>query len=165
MIETNAAADALFDGGMRVHNRRFVLRDKIATSDLERLADELEAASDADTLSAKPFAIRREAKAPILVRVLPISGPARSAFVGARALLSLTELRPKGPNPTEISRVSGLTKAEARLASLMVAGLSLEEAGSCLGISTITARHQLKAAFAKTGTHRQSAFVALLSRL
>jgi DNA-binding CsgD family transcriptional regulator len=154
-----------FGDSFRVHNRRLILRDKIATSDIERLANELGAASDADTLSLKPFVIRREAKAPILVRVLPISGPVRSAFVGARALLTFTELRPAGPDPTDISRVFGLTKAEARLASLIVAGLALDEAGRRLGISIITARQQLKAAFAKTGAHRQSTFVALLSRL
>ena len=33
------------------------------------------------------------------------------------------------------------------------------------GIARVTVRNQIKAIFAKTGTHRQSELVALLSRL
>jgi DNA-binding CsgD family transcriptional regulator len=58
-----------------------------------------------------------------------------------------------------------LTPAEARLASLMASGMSLEDAAEKLTIARQTARTQLKAIFMKTGTHRQSQLVALLSRL
>lgn len=166
MIDVNAAAQALFDDSIRVHNRRLIVRDKQAESDLELLNCQLLATADFETSAAKPILIRREGKAPILLRTLPISGPARSAFVGARALLTLTELCAKpGPDPIEISRAFGLSRAEARLASLIVCGLSPEEAANRLGICVITARNQIKAAMAKTGTHRQRALVALLSRL
>jgi DNA-binding CsgD family transcriptional regulator len=166
VIDVNAAAQALFDDSIRVHNRRLIVRDKQAESDLELLNCQLLATADFETSAAKLILIRREGKAPILLRTLPISGPARSAFVGARALLTLTELCAKpGPDPIEISRAFGLSRAEARLASLIVCGLSPEEAANRLGICVITARNQIKAAMAKTGTHRQSALVALLSRL
>jgi DNA-binding CsgD family transcriptional regulator len=165
VIDINAAAQALFDDSMLVHNRRLIVQDKQAESDLELLNCQLRATADL-ALAAKPILIRRELKAPILLRTLPISGPARSAFLGARALLTLTELCAKrGPDPIEISRAFGLTPAEARLASLIVGGLSPEEAANRLGISVITARNQVKAAMAKVGTHRQSGLVALLSRL
>jgi DNA-binding CsgD family transcriptional regulator len=166
VTDTNAAAQALFDDSMRVHNRRLIVRDKRAESDLELLNCQLRATADCEALAAKPILIRREPKAPILLRMLSISGPARSIFVGARALLTLTELCAKrGPDPIEISRAFGLTRAEARLASLIVDGLSPEEAANRLEISIRTARNQIKAAMAKTGTHRQSGLVALLSRL
>jgi DNA-binding CsgD family transcriptional regulator len=166
VIDINAAAQALFDDSMRVHNRRLTVQDKKAESDLELLNCQLRATADLEALTAKPILIRRELKAPILLRTLPISGPARSTFLGARALLTLTELCAKrGPDPIEISRAFSLTRAEARLASLIVGGLSPEVAANRLGISVITARNQIKAAMAKVGTHRQSGFVALLSRL
>jgi hypothetical protein len=50
------------------------------------------------------------------------------------------------------------------LASIIVEGLNPERAAEELGISKATARHQLKAIFGKTATHRQSELVALLSR-
>jgi DNA-binding CsgD family transcriptional regulator len=166
VIDVNAAPQARFDDSLRVHNRRLIVRDKQAESDLELLNCQLLATADLGALTAKPILIRREGKAPILLRTLPISGPARSAFVGARALLTLTELCAKPDlDPIEISCAFGLSRAEARLASLIVGGLSPEEAANRLGISLITARNQIKAAMVKTGTHRQSGLVALLSRL
>jgi DNA-binding CsgD family transcriptional regulator len=166
VIDLNAAAQSLFDDSMRVHNRRLIVRDKQAESDLELLNCQLLATVDLGTFAAKPILIRREGKAPILLRALAINAAARSVFLGARALLTLTELIAKrGPDPLEISRAFGLSRAEARVASLIVGGVSPEEAASRLGISVITARNQIKAAMAKTGTHRQSGLVALLSRL
>lgn len=59
----------------------------------------------------------------------------------------------------------GLTTAEARLASAIGNGASLDIAADALGISYETARCQLKAIFSKTDTHRQGELVSLISRL
>lgn len=56
----------------------------------------------------------------------------------------------------------GLTRAEARLAATLVQGHSLDEAAAAAGVSRYTARAQLGAIFAKTGTHRQPQLVSLL---
>jgi DNA-binding CsgD family transcriptional regulator/PAS domain-containing protein len=56
----------------------------------------------------------------------------------------------------------GFTTAEAKLASLLVDGLSLDDAASTLGTSIQTVRSQLKAVFAKTQVSRQAELVALL---
>jgi DNA-binding CsgD family transcriptional regulator len=45
--------------------------------------------------------------------------------------------------------------AETRITERIAVGVSLEKAAEDLGISRETARNQLKAVFAKTGTHRQ----------
>jgi DNA-binding CsgD family transcriptional regulator len=58
-----------------------------------------------------------------------------------------------------------LTPAEAKLANLLVRGLSPDEAGEKPGVKRATARNQLKAIFAKTNTHRQGQLVALLATL
>jgi DNA-binding CsgD family transcriptional regulator len=59
----------------------------------------------------------------------------------------------------------GLTPAEARLASIVGGGVDPARAAEEIGISRVTARNQLRAIFAKTGTHRQSELVALLCRV
>ena len=69
------------------------------------------------------------------------------------------------PNASLLSKIFGLTFAEAKLAAALADGTSLEEAAEELHISRETARSQLKIVFGKTDTHRQSQLVALLSRL
>jgi DNA-binding CsgD family transcriptional regulator len=66
---------------------------------------------------------------------------------------------------------SGLTAeaggdpAEPRLALLIGARSSPEEAAGQLGLRRETVRNELKAIFSETGTHRQGELVALLSKL
>lgn len=59
----------------------------------------------------------------------------------------------------------GLTAAEARLAAKLAAGRQIADASTELGISTHTARTQLKAIFAKTGARRQSELIEILKRV
>ena len=54
------------------------------------------------------------------------------------------------------------TAAESRLAKALLSGQSLTEFIKQAGISINTARKQLAALFAKTGTNRQAALVAWL---
>lgn len=58
--------------------------------------------------------------------------------------------------------VGQFTAAEARLAGALLKGQSLAEFSEQVGISINTARKQLAALFAKTGTNRQAALVAWL---
>jgi DNA-binding CsgD family transcriptional regulator len=55
-----------------------------------------------------------------------------------------------------------LTPAEARLAALLAADCSLEEAAAELGVAVGTVRTRLKSIFSKTDTHRQASLVRLL---
>ena len=56
----------------------------------------------------------------------------------------------------------GLSYAEAKLATQLANGGSMEDAAERMGISIHTARTQLKSVFAKTGAKRQSELVAML---
>jgi DNA-binding CsgD family transcriptional regulator len=97
---------------------------------------------------------------------LPVHGAARTPFLGARALLTLTAIEPRAaPKPAVLSKAFGLTPAEARVASIVAEGLNPERAAEVLGISRTTARNRLQAIFAKTGTHRQSELVARFSSI
>jgi DNA-binding CsgD family transcriptional regulator len=173
VIAANAAADRLFDRDIRISNRRLAVRDRTASRELAALLDQLAAlldrlrvAPETAAMAAPPIMIRRESGRGVVARALPVSGAARGPFLGARALLILSDMGERRPACAKtLSRAFGLTPAEARLAVLIADGRSLDEAAGRIGIKSQTGRNQLKAIFAKTGTHRQAELVALLSRL
>jgi DNA-binding CsgD family transcriptional regulator len=166
VLDTNAAADQLFDSEICVRNRLLCVTDKHARAALESLVDALRVAGDTTPLPTGPIVVRREIKAPVLIRILPIEPAARCPFLGARALLLLLDLSERRPPESRLLITSfGLTAAEARLAALIGAGETIERAAEQLGISMQTARTQLKSVFGKTGTHRQAELVALIARL
>jgi DNA-binding CsgD family transcriptional regulator len=61
-----------------------------------------------------------------------------------------------------ISRLFGLSPAEARVAAALCEGLSISKYAAAHGITSGTARFQLKQVLAKTGTERQSDLVRKL---
>lgn len=166
VIEVNRTAAALFDDELRIRNRRLIARDREAASAIERLGDRLRISSDTMALTVSPIIVRRRALPPLIIQVLPVDGAARSPFLGARAILVLNDLaREQRPELELLKQLFNVTAAEARLARLIASGVSPEQAAERIGVARETVRNQLKAIFAKTGTHRQSELVALLSRL
>jgi DNA-binding CsgD family transcriptional regulator len=166
VLDTNVAAEVLFDEHICIRNRRLVVADARARSCLEKLIDQIRVTSDLAALPCESVTIPRQQKGPVIARCLPIHGAAQTPFLGARALLILTTVEPKGgPKEALLANTFGLTPAEARVASMIAEGLNPERAARQLGISKATARNQLRAVFAKTATHRQGELVALLSRL
>jgi DNA-binding CsgD family transcriptional regulator len=166
VLETNKAAETVFDRDLRVAWRRLVLADAEAKRTFETFLDRLRLVPDRAVLSAEPIVVRRPNRAPIVIKILPIDGAARGPFLGARALLLLTELGPKSaPKEHLVAKAYGLSPAEARLAARIATGSSLEDVADELGLALSTARNQLKSVFAKTDTHRQGELVALLSKL
>ena len=116
-------------------------------------------------LPISPIVVHRQRKRPLIIQILPIDGAARTPFLGARALLALSDLDCEAkPDSATFGQACGLSRAETALASLLATGLSPKQAAEQLGVTYETARTQLKAVFAKTGVHRQSELVALLTR-
>ena len=165
-LDANPAAEAMFDDCLHIKDRKLFVADARAKACLETLTDQLRVTPDTAALPCDPIVVRRKGQAPVIVRVLPVHGAARNPFLGARALLTFAAVAPRpGPQPALLTKVFGLTPAEAKLASLVAEGLSPEQAAEELRISRETARNQLKAVFSKTTTHRQGELVALLGRL
>lgn len=165
VLGMNPAAEQMFDDEFRVRNRRIFVRDKKARSTLDIFIDQIRTMPDTAALPAAPIVVRRERKRPLIIQILPIDGAARTPFLGARALLALSDLDLAAkPDSTTFAKAFGLSRAEAALASLLGTGLSPRQAAEQLGVTYETARTQLKAIFAKTGVHRQSELVALLTR-
>jgi DNA-binding CsgD family transcriptional regulator len=194
VLETNTAAESMFDDEFKVerlyvpsdilsedrkgvsgvpaiekepqaHGRRLIVGDKLANAALDHLTDRLQATRDDVAFRTEPIIVKSYRRPPIIIRVLPINDAARCLFVSARILLILTDLGKRlVPKTRLIARTFALSVAETRIAEWIAVGVSLEKAAENLRISRETARTQLKAVFAKTGTHRQSELVALLSR-
>ncbi|RXH36973.1 hypothetical protein XH99_03020 [Bradyrhizobium nanningense] len=166
VLRTNEAADRGFDDEIRIRERRLVLRDKQAMARLDQLISLIRSTPDAAAVPASPILVRRTAKPPVVLRVLPVDGAARSVFLGARAMLILSNLTPRAaPDPGLIGQAFDLTPAESRLAALLATGTSIASAAEHLRISRETARNHLKSIFSKTGAHRQSELVTLVSQL
>jgi DNA-binding CsgD family transcriptional regulator len=66
-------------------------------------------------------------------------------------------------DPRRLSRIYGLSRAEARVAALLAGGKRLDDVASSLGLTYETVRKHLKQIFAKTGTERQADLVRTLS--
>lgn len=88
----------------------------------------------------------------------PIGASRKSEIVSLLTDLPVPPARP-------LQEYFDLTLAEVRLAQSLACGLSLEEAARYLNIKMSTARTQLAAIFAKTGSQRQGKLIAILSRI
>jgi DNA-binding CsgD family transcriptional regulator len=166
VLMANDRAEQLFDDDIYIRDRRVFVRDRQASQLLDQILNRLRVTSDLAEVPAEPIVIRRERRSPVIARLLPIHGGARTPFLGARALLTLVPLEPAyGPIPALLTRAFGLTPAEAKLAATIAQGKALEQIAKELGIARTTVRNQLRAIFSKTNTHRQSELVALLARL
>jgi len=98
--------------------------------------------------------------------VAPLRGRRWGADRGEElALLFVTDPEASQPAPIDlIVQVYELTRSEARLAASLMEGRTVAEAASTLGITAQTARTVLKHVLAKTGSHRQSELMRLLTR-
>jgi DNA-binding CsgD family transcriptional regulator len=107
--------------------------------------------------------ISRKARRPLCVTVAPL----RNFNVGLgqqpSAVLFVSDPDQRVELPADLlRRCHGLTRAEARLAMILVEGRSLKEAADLCGVTHNTAKSQLKNIFVKTNVERQSELVKLL---
>jgi DNA-binding CsgD family transcriptional regulator len=165
VLDRNSRAEALFDNSLYIRHNRLFAKDKAAERQIRELSDWAASVSDTEVLTLEPFVVRRRGKSPLLLKPVPVPPAARTPFLGARIILTLTPIEPKrGLSAGLLKSAFGLTPAEARLAGMLTQGMSLEETAEQLSVTRVTARNQLRAVFAKTGTHRQGELIALLSR-
>jgi len=110
--------------------------------------------------------IRRDGAPWLLAEAMPVTRFGSDFFAAGQVVLLLTDLSSGDRRrPWALGAAFGLTPAEARLACLIASGIGIDEAAATLGISRETARTQLKASFAKTGTRSQAALAALAGRM
>lgn len=170
VLDANAQATRLFDEEFRVCLRRLYIRDSKASAELELLLGRYPSEGELRPRSRSPIGnvvvARRQFRRPILIRILPVYGPARSPFLGARFILILRDMEATRRPPLEvIAETFSLSPAEAKVASMIAAGSSPEEIADELMLSRETVRNQIKTVFGKTGVHRQNELAALIARI
>ena len=112
------------------------------------------------------IALKRRDSRPLIARVIPVEGEAQGHLDGAALVLLLID--PEDcpvPSFGILKQVFELTKTEARIATQLVCGQTMQNVAEQTGVSVGTIRSQTKAIFAKTQTNRQAELVGLLTRL
>ncbi len=161
VIFANRAAQKLrAEGdGIRLRADGVVLQSKADNDLLQTLVAQV--LSPVQFAGAAPggmmLAVRPSGKRPYGVQVGPVSGkyPALSGFRPAVCVVVTDPDRPEPPLEEKLWAVFGLTAAEARLGTMLIAGEELRGAAERLKITYGTARTRLAAIFQKTETRRQ----------
>ncbi len=105
-----------------------------------------------------------EDQPPLILHLVPVRAAALDIFTASSALLVVTPVdRVMMPDAQLLRGLFDLTAAEARVASGIVAGKTLEQLAGDNGLSRETVRSQLRGVFAKTGMRRQSELIRLLA--
>ncbi|WP_395016715.1 helix-turn-helix transcriptional regulator [Dongia sp.] len=102
---------------------------------------------------------RAAAKAPVMVRIMPLRRPNRAEWSGRVALM--VELPPPPRGLDTWAAAFRLSPAETRLWAALTAGRRLIEIADESGVSVNTLRVQLRTLFQKTGVHRQADLLRL----
>ncbi len=100
---------------------------------------------------------------PFVAHVVPLRGAGLDVFTGSLSIIFITSVIPNNsPAPELLQALFDLTPAEARLASQLTTGKSIEQIALSSGLSPNTIRTHLKSVFSKTGVQRQAELVSLL---
>jgi DNA-binding CsgD family transcriptional regulator len=169
VIVANKSAERILSAndGLRATSQGLTAASSGETSSLRALIrGAAAAASGSSTANGGEISLPRPSqRRPLSVLVAPLRLPDDAAFRIARPLAAVFVSDPDQTSetaPDVLRRLYRLTPAEARLASLLVAGRTLAEAAEMLGVTVLTARTVVKRVFQKTETRRQSDLVRLL---
>jgi DNA-binding CsgD family transcriptional regulator len=161
ILESNAVADRLLAAADGIARRgdRLVLNSSAARMEVERLLrNPPPSGATARVRIERPSGARdlsmsiRPAGAP---SYMGEGGPALALFIG-------DPVQGAHASPGALRDIFQLTRMEATIAAALADGVALVDVAARLGISHNTARSHLRAAFAKTGAHRQSQLVHLI---
>jgi DNA-binding CsgD family transcriptional regulator len=170
VLRTNRAADCILasDDGLSLCRNELAAARPADACALRKLIGGAAQTGNGNGLDAGgSLALERpSSRRPLTLRVTPVRSIDADTIDGrAAALLFVSDPERCVEPPLEaLRRHWGLTRAEARVASLLMAGERLEDIAEQLRVQTNTARAHLKQVFAKTETHRQAELVVLLLR-
>jgi DNA-binding CsgD family transcriptional regulator/PAS domain-containing protein len=166
ILHANAAAERMMaaaHGPIQGHGGLLAARSDEAAVEL-RAAIRLAAGDNNARLGKAGLAIAlgNGEGPPVLAHVLPLNGGDVRTRLQPQAVAAVFIGIPGESEGAEtMAAVFGLTPAETRLLSRLLAGRTLEEAAAEFGIAISTAKTHLRAIFAKTGVARQADLVRL----
>jgi DNA-binding CsgD family transcriptional regulator len=165
VVRANDTAERLLGDDLQIVRRRLVSFDRNATASLDQALHAL-IWSPGSLALHPPVVLPRKDGRPILAYLSRSPGSIREGFGLCQAIMVLVDLdaRPAAV-PRDLIEAFRLTPAEARLATRLAVGETIEMTAEKLGIAYETARNVLKSIFHKTETRRQGELIALLTRL
>jgi DNA-binding CsgD family transcriptional regulator len=164
-LATNNLLDNLSPGAVIDRPSRLALANTDADAKLQASLAALNAdASDVVTQSIPiPASLEHP---PMVLHLHPVRGDARDIFSRAMAILVVTPVVGNdAPAAAVIQGLFDLTPAEAKVASAIAAGLTVEAVAAAHRTTVVTVRNQVRSIFAKTGLRRQADLVSLLQGL
>lgn len=167
IVHLSERAQRAFGTYFCAHNGRLCAQDRQCDLLLQTMLDQhLKYGVVSAEWPRQAVGVTQADRRPMIVRSMLMDLAAGPEIGGAALVLMLIDPdeRP-APSGAVLRQVYGMTKAEARLATRLIGGASLQDVANRTGVTVGTVRCQMKALFAKTGTHRQADLVALLTRL
>jgi DNA-binding CsgD family transcriptional regulator len=169
VLLTNARADRLLSAGdgLVVFNGRLQCRLGSEQASLDRVINAALEPEGAEARGGWTRIGRASGRLALVAFVAPVvPGEQLLGSFHPKALVFVSD-------PAEVSSIDDqalhdlfdLTLAEARLASALSQGHSIESAAALLGVRPATARSELKSVFRKTGVNRQQDLVRLLTSI
>jgi DNA-binding CsgD family transcriptional regulator len=168
VVRLNEAARAHLGRGLMLSHGQLVASDRGGNDAFRDLLARVLGlgAAQGELPRGGAVALTRPEGRPLVLHARACREPSGGAIEPGGALIVILDPdAEQAPSAETVRQVFGLTCAEARLAVLLVRGLELKDIAALNGVAEATIRSQLKSVLAKTGTHRQSQLVALLSRL
>ncbi|WP_158591619.1 helix-turn-helix transcriptional regulator [Deinococcus cavernae] len=170
LLYANAAAEALLHTGtvLRLH---YGTLQATQPGEHQALIQALHRASllgrDVQGRPDNHLTFSRDGRPPLSGLLLPMPKLLMPKQCPARGftLLLKDPVARRTPPLLLLQHLYALTAAEARVATLLTDGLTLDEIGAHLGTATATVRNQLKQVFAKTGARRQGDLIRLIMNL
>ena len=165
VLAMNRRAERSLKESLRVANGRIIAKNRDSDTNLQKLiASAIKPAQGAYD-NALVRIVRPNGK-PLMAFVMPVLGVQNYGMKAPAALIVFIDPN-EGQNPADAVLVAGygLTPAEARVASILGSGLSLEETANQIGIRYETARSHLKIIFQKMAIHRQTELAVILARI
>jgi DNA-binding CsgD family transcriptional regulator len=169
----NAAGEALLRSGKALKLDK-CCRVKLSDSAADAGLDQALAACFSPVLTGPPFTVSfrsADHPRPAWLNIVPLladdsmaKGPLARFLASRERLALLIVSRSWEPPQDAAARLASfnMTPAEARLATALMEGLSLDDYARDRGIAVPTARNQLQSLFEKTRTHRQGELIAVL---
>ncbi len=170
LLGLNRAAEQILEAGdgLSVRNGQLVAHAASQTRRLHHSVSRATASAHGngcgigDVFSISRPSVRRS----LSLLVAPLPGQHQIlTYRAPRVAIFVTDPERESQSPTDLLMcLYRLSPAEARLAGVLMQGISLREAADQLEVTYETARSQLKSVFLKTETSRQGELVRLLLR-
>ncbi|MBK7728228.1 MAG: helix-turn-helix transcriptional regulator [Gammaproteobacteria bacterium] len=164
VISANETAQnmAQSNDSFSLKNNRLQLNDSASQKQLLHLIKAMLAHPEASTTEALSLVRQGKAMPGLLLRTFPASANLKTVHRPALIIYLTDPASHRVASQHLVAQLFGLTKAEAKLATLLADGLSPAEAARVMHVTEDTTRSYCKRIYAKTGMTRQAELVRLI---